>query len=157
MNKLLMLTLLSMCILSPAFTKQKKCLADKCKTPVTQIVSLLELNETMVKNILEENHPEIAIECAQGTELPLKYLGNFGSISLHFDPNATIRLEEKCYFRMIKSKKSKSPMPYISFNLTNWEKFSSYLNGKTRSSFGVENQSFVSVKTAIEKKSSSQE
>ena len=102
-------------MLSTSFAREKKTLPDEINTDVTNIISLKDANQEVMKSLFEGTHHDIAIECEKGTTIPVKYLGNFKFLSLNCDPNLSIKLQETSYLRFIKGK------VYMSYDLKNWE------------------------------------
>ncbi len=129
MKKIMMFICAATLALSTAFPKSKKQPPQELPAEVKQVVTLTDLSSQLTKELFEGNHPEIAIECKQGTELPLKYIGNYGLFSIHFAPNLSIKLEKNAYLRFMRThpNKVKSLRGYISFDMKKWER----LNGKT--------------------------
>src|ERR1700722_3426608 len=96
---------ISVFLVSTAFPKSKNGLPLKeLETEVKQIVLATDLSSQMTKELLEGRHPHIAVECKEGTELPFKYRGDFGLVSVNFSPNLIFKLEKTAYLRFIRSR-----------------------------------------------------
>jgi hypothetical protein len=127
MKKYLSLLIVAICMVSTGFARVKNILPLAVSEDVKKVVLFTDLTPEMTKELLEGQHPNVAVECREGVELPFKYVGNFGLYSINFSPNLSIRMEKTCYFRFVKkSRKAKSSKvkSFISFNLKDWEKAS---------------------------------
>lgn len=105
--------------ISPAFAKGKgkRHAIEELSTEIKQVMLLTDLTSKISKELLEGRHPQVAVECKEGTHLPLKYLFNMGAFSIKLDPNLSLKVEKACYIRILSNKKG-----YVSFDLENWEK-----------------------------------
>jgi hypothetical protein len=132
---------ISVFLVSTAFPKSKDRLSPKeLETEVKQVVLITDLSSQMTKDLFAGLHPNIAVECKEGTELPFKYTGNFGLFSVNFTPNLSIKLEKTSYLRFIRTRpdKPKSLRGYISFDLKSWERLSKFdVSDKQDFSFGM--------------------
>jgi hypothetical protein len=140
MKKSLLFICAATLAMSTALPKSKKLPPQELSSDYKQVVQLTDLNPQLTKEVLDGQHPEIAIECREGTELPIKYLGNFGLASVHFAPNLSIKLEKTAYLRFMRAypHKSKSLKGYISFDLKKWEKLDSKaVHGTAEVNFGI--------------------
>jgi hypothetical protein len=153
MKKTMMFICAATLALSAAFPKNKKHPPQELPAEVKQVVTLTDLSSLLTKELFEGNHPEIAIECKQGTELPLKYIGNYGLFSIHFAPNLSIRLEKTAYLRFMRTNpdKVKSLRGYISFDMKKWEKITGKaLGGKPDVNFGFsKDKSSILLETTV--------
>lgn len=138
---------------STAFPKTKKHPIQEPSTEVKQVIPLTELSSQMTKELIEGNHPEVAVECKQGTELAFKYSGNYGLLSVHFAPNLTIKIEKNAYIRFIRTRadKPKSLRGYISYDLKKWNKIDGkILEGKPELNIGIsKDKSSILLETVI--------
>jgi hypothetical protein len=132
---------ISVFLVSTAFSKSKDRISPKeLGTEVKQVVLITDLSSQMTKDLLAGLHPNIAVECKEGTELPFKYAGHFGLFSVKFTPNLSVKLEKTSYLRFIRTRPDnpKSSRGYISFDLKSWEKLSKYDVGNKRDlNFGM--------------------
>ena len=97
--------------------KGKARAADELLTDVKQVILLTDLTTELSKEILYGQHPYAAIECREGTHLPLRYLFNAGFFSVKFEPNLSIKLDKTCYIRILSNGRG-----FLSFDLKNWSK-----------------------------------
>ena len=119
---------ISVFFVSTAFPKSKDRLPPKeLETEVKQVVLITDLSSQMTKELLEGLHPNIAVECREGTELSFKYTGHFGLFSVNYNPNLSIKVEKTAYLRFINSSSTKPRIRgYLSFDLKSWEKLSKF-------------------------------
>jgi len=118
MRQSVQLTLAAMLLLSPLFAK------DKSFPEVSRVVPMTELDAVFIKEVASGAHPDIAIECKEGTTLPIGFLHNWGLFSLKCMPNLTITVEMPCYLRCVGKK------AYMSQDLISWEKADRFFSGK---------------------------
>lgn len=117
-------------MISTSFAGGRKPLPDELNTEVTNVISLKDANQEVMKSLLEGTQSDVAIECEKGTMIPIKYLGNFKFLSLNCDPNLSVKLEETSYLRFIKKQ------VYMSRDLKNWEKANKFFK-KIKLNVGV--------------------
>jgi|GEM_PF-2335217 len=92
--------------------------------PVHHVVPFTSMNIEQVSTFAQGEAPDLAVICEAGTELPIKFLGNFKLFSISWAPNLIIKIEETFYLRCVGKK------TYISFDLKEWESASKFLDGK---------------------------
>ena len=129
MKKYLSIIVISICMISNVWAKKKDVLPSELKEEVKKVILFTDLTSEMTKELLEGKHSDVAIECREGVELPFKYVGDFGLYSINFAPNLSVKMERTCYLRFVKKNRlnsSSSVKSFISFDLKNWEKASSY-------------------------------
>ncbi|MBF8262902.1 MAG: hypothetical protein HW387_567 [Parachlamydiales bacterium] len=119
MKKYLPLTLAAMLLLSPMFAK------DLSFPMIRQTIALTELDPAFINEFISGMHPDIAVECNEGTVLPLGFMQSWGLFSLKCAPNLTVKVEQPCYFRCSGKK------VYISQDLVTWEKARKIFSGKS--------------------------
>lgn len=142
MKKTFIYLLIATSMISTAFARDKKALPPELNMEVKQVISLTDLTPEMAKEVLEGMHPDIAIECPEGKELPFKYMGDFGLFSINFAPNLSIKIEKTCYFRILKKNRKDgttgNPKGYMSFDLKQWDKAKNLPpKKKSQASFGI--------------------
>lgn len=115
-------------LLFPAFAKERSL------PPVEKMISLTDLTFEITDELVQGKIPNMAIECKEGAQLPLRFFANYDLFSIGLIPNLTVRIEKTCYFRFIGKK------GFISYDLQNWEKGSKlfYKNRSPRVKFGIE-------------------
>ncbi len=129
-------------MVSTAFARDKKALPPELNREAKQVILLTDLTPEIAKEVLEGMHPDVAIECPEGKELPFKYVGDFGLFSINFAPNLSIKIEKTCYFRFIKKNRKDgttgNPKGYMSFDLKQWDKAKNLLPVRdSQASFGI--------------------
>ncbi len=128
----------SMLVFAPAFAKTK----DLSETK--RVISWTELSSGMIKELAVGLHPDVAIECTEGTTLPIQLLSHYNFFSLKLNPNLTITIDKSCYLRVINRKL------YISQDLVHWEKAKKYFHGRMNADVQIgDEQSGVLVETAL--------
>ncbi|MBS0647677.1 MAG: hypothetical protein JSS10_00460 [Verrucomicrobia bacterium] len=153
MNKMMLYVCAAAVAVSTAFPKDKKHPIQEPTTEVKQVIPLTELSPQMTRELIEGSHPDIAIECKQGTQLAFKYSGNYELLSVHFAPNLTIKVEKNAYIRFIRTRadKPKSLRGYISYDLKKWDKIDgNLLGGKPELNIGIsKDKSSILLETVI--------
>jgi len=101
---------------STAFAKQKKALPD-----LTEVVPLFGLNTPWVSEFVRGQHPEVAIECPAGVEIPLRLLQTNKYFQVGFAPNLSVKLQKTVFVRVVRNR------AYISFDLEKWTRAKHFL------------------------------
>lgn len=110
----------------------------KFNDPVEKIIPITELSKAdMAQAFFGGGVQNIAVECKEGMELPLKYFGNFGPFSVKFLPNLSIKVEKTCYIRMGGRK------AYISYDLENWQSLSRTIEGMPMADIKINEEEIV--------------
>jgi len=131
-------TLISMLLLTQGIAKEKKL------PEVTQVISLTELDTELLNELSSGTRPEIAVECEEGTTLPIHFFHSTELFGIGLSPNLTINVQKTCYVRVVKKK------GYVSFDLNRWEPASYFFSGKPKVNleFDREKQS-ISIKSEM--------
>lgn len=87
-----------------------------------RILGLNELTADKIDDFIRAADENVVIECKEGSEVPLQYFMTNGLVSVHLDPNLTIKVEKTLYLRVANRK------CYASFDLVNWDKASRVLD-----------------------------
>jgi len=125
--------LIAMLFFSPVFGK------EKVLPETTQVIALTQLDTALLNELLKGDHPEIAVECKEGTTIPVQFLQNTGLFGVELAPNLTIKVQKTCYLRVIKKS------GYVSFDLVGWESAKHFFSGKSKVNLKInmENQSLL--------------
>lgn len=125
-------TLVAILFLSTAFGKEKSL------PETTQVIAFSQLDTSLLQELLAGKHPEIAIQCDQGTLIPIQFFQSTELFNVHLAPNLTIQVQKTCYVRIIKKS------GYISFDLESWENTKHLFSGmKPKVDLKIEDQSLV--------------
>lgn len=92
--------------------------------PINHVVPFTSMNIEQATAFAKGETPDLVVICEAGTELPIKYFGNFKLFSISWTPNIVIKIEETFYLRCVGKK------TYMSFDLKEWESASKFLDGK---------------------------
>ncbi|NGX26147.1 MAG: hypothetical protein K940chlam6_00059 [Chlamydiae bacterium] len=125
--------LIAILFFSPVFGK------EKVLPETTEVIALTQLDTTLLNELLDGAHPDIAVECKEGTTIPVQFLQNTGLFGVELAPNLTIKVQKTCYLRVIKKS------GYVSFDLDSWESAKHFFSGKPKVNLKInmENQSLL--------------
>lgn len=138
MKKNILFILALMMLSSSTFAK------TKTLPEVRQVISLTDVTPEMSKELLSGMHPDIAIECKEGTSLPLQFLTKYGFFSLKWNPQLTLKVDRPCYLRTIKRR------AYLSLDLVNWDKPRNFFKGKANTDVKISNdKSHILIETDL--------
>lgn len=137
MKRIILYTLTLTLFLSPVFAKEKNFPQPR------RVVNLAQLDPELIEELLLGMHPDIAIECKEGSKFPVQFLHNYGLFSLKCTPNLSIKVERPCYLRFVKRK------VYISEDLAKWEKPSKFFSGGYKAKVKIDGESGLSVETKL--------
>jgi hypothetical protein len=104
-------------MLITGFAGHKGDINDELAIPIEQVIPLTDITPELSKELLSGQLPDVAIECKEGVELPIKYLCKAGFISFKYEPNLSFKIEKTCYLRLIKKGRC-----FMSFDLKTWKK-----------------------------------
>lgn len=101
-----------------------------------RIVSLVAFDEKMVQDFLEGKMADCAIECAEGSCIPLKMVvkGEFLSLDSGESAPLYLRILKTCYIRH----EGKNNFLF-STDLQNWKEFSEFFTGELKASVSSQN------------------
>ena len=112
---------------------EKFCAKEKAPSrelpEIKQVVSLTDLTPDVLRELVAGDMSDVAVVCEKGVELPFKYTGNFGLFSVKYNPELSLKMEETCYFRLVKYTKkngSERVTGYISFDTKSWTKIKKF-------------------------------
>jgi len=90
-----------------------------------RVVQLASLNDTDLKEIMEGKHPEMAVEFAAHTNLPVSFYlkGDLLSLAESDDKWGTIEIKQTFYARLIGEEL------ILSSNLNDWKPFMEFITG----------------------------
>lgn len=97
---------------------------SKTLPPVSEIVQAFEVTPEIIEQLLNKTCNDVAIELAEGTSIPIKFLCNYNLLSVKWDPSLSVEITKTIYLRQVGNKF------YVSVDLVNWDKASSLLDGK---------------------------
>jgi hypothetical protein len=135
MRKPVQLALVAMLSLSPLCAKEKNF------PKITQMVELTAIDPILLNELVLGLHPDVVIECREGTTLPLKFLQNYELFSVKWVPNLTLHVNQHCYFRCVGKK------PYMSQDLITWEKASKLLDVTYKVNVTIDAESGILLET----------
>ena len=110
MKKKVGLILISMMLVSQGFARTNTLPEPR------QVISLQGLDAQMIREIVQGEHPDLAVKCEEGNAIPLEFLHKFSFFSMKLNPNFSIKVDQSCYFRFCNKK------VYMSYDLNRWEK-----------------------------------
>lgn len=137
MKRITLYFLASMLVFSQVFAK------TKTLPPPGHVVPFTSVDTQLINELIAGIHPDLVIECREGTELPISYLHNNVFFSAFCSPNLSIKVEKTCYLRFVKKK------VYMSDNLTEWNKPSKYLEGRYTAAMKIDQDSGILVETKV--------
>jgi hypothetical protein len=136
-SRILVLALAGPCLLLAKDRSEKRTEQEEPK-----MISLSDFAKGIEIGMPMEQLTNTIIECAQGTELPVKMTIQGDMLSL--EPNLfTIKLLKTCYI-----KSGKGPLLFSS-DLKKWQKFADYFVGKTAASLNFQDQ-FAQINLELE-------
>jgi hypothetical protein len=99
-----------------------------------KVVQLTSLNDDDLKEIMEGKHPEIAIEFAAQTHLPVNFYlkGDVVNLAENDDKWGTIEIKQTFYARLVGEEL------ILSSNLTDWKPFMEFITGTATITLSVQ-------------------
>ena len=149
MKTIVSFILIAIALFSTTYAKERN--ASYAHREVKQIIPITDLTSKMTLELLGGQHPDVVVECKEGTNLPFMYLGDFGLFSVKFNPNLSIKIEKTCYLRVVQKSPLKKPRTFLSYDLKSWSRASQFLKkGGLLSSLGMsEDKSHVVLDTSL--------
>ncbi len=137
MKKIALFFLSSMLVFSPVFARTKTLPSPGHIVPITNV------DTQLISELIAGMHPDLVVECTEGTELPISYLHKNTFFSALCSPNLSIKVDKTCYLRFVKKK------VYMSDNLNQWDKPSKYLEGRYTAAMKTDKDSGIIVETNV--------
>jgi hypothetical protein len=135
MKKRAQWTLAALLMFSPLVAK------DKPLVEISQIIPLTGLEINFIREFVSGMHPDVAIECREGTTLPISIFYNLGLFSLDYVPNMTVKVEKACYIRCVGKK------AYFSQDLVKWSRADKFFKGNCNASIKIDEKTGILIET----------
>lgn len=116
MKKSLFLICVLMCSVS-AFAKSRSL------PGVSEVLPYRELKTELLMEIMQGNHPNLAVEFSEGADIPIQFFQKMPLFQIDFLPDMKIRVHQTCFFRVVRRS------AYVSFDGENWKRASRFLAG----------------------------
>lgn len=102
-------------------------LTAKTLPPIEKVISAIELTPDFLKELLNDETPDLAIELPQGSAIPIHFLIKSPISIFTCNPNLTVQITETSYLRVVKRK------VYMSKDLISWDRPDRFFQGKVES------------------------
>ena len=105
-----------------------------------RVINLSEISEQVLNEIVQGEHPDVAVQCCKGTQLPINFFLKGDLVNLTDDQVnlGRIEIQQTFYARCIESEL------ILSINLNDWRPFLEFITGNASVALNIQNkESFI--------------